>query len=323
MQFVGSICVSESSWPCVGDDDARFFYISGLVDQSSTPSMASLAMQGRVALLTRIRHFSTHTSSLTTAYSPPTRTRALSSLSQAVTSPTLNTETLPDWAGGDREILLYRNLENFEPIDIVRLSGKVFNAPVRTDLVHRVVHWQRAKRRAGTAKVKHRGEVRGSTKKVRPQKGTGSARLGDRRSPAIKGGGVVHGPTGEKIWDYPLPKNIRRQGLRSVLTSKYANGKLWIVDNVELSEIKTRIVRNALQTLKWESALVIDHQEVDKGEVEVDTEFQRASNNIRQVVIMAARGINVYDVLDFEMLVLTKAALQKIEKRFEEYDWFV
>lgn len=230
-------------------------------------------------------------------------------------------EKLPVWAGGDREALVYASLERFEPVDIIDVSGRVFNAPVRTDLVHNVVHWQRAKRRAGTAKTKTRGEVAGSTRKMRPQKGSGRSRVGDRRTPIWRGGGVVHGPTGKKIWDYPLPMNTRRQGLRSALTSKFANGKVWIVENVELSAPKTALVCNAMDRLHWKSALVIDHCEGEPGEV--DPDFRRASHNLREVVAMAVKGINVYDVLYFQMLVMTKPALQKLEERFARYDWFV
>lgn len=220
--------------------------------------------------------------------------------------------------GGDCESLFYRSFEDFVPVDTLYLPGRIFNAPVRADIVHRVVHWQLAKRRAGTGSSKTRSEVSGSGKKIRPQKGTGRSRQGARTSPIFRGGGRAQGPK-PRDFSYPLPHDVCRNGLRSALTSKFMNGKLWIVEQASLARPKTSVVIRALDKIGFRSVLVIDH--VPDATAGVDPSFRAASFNIKPVLIMSVRGINVYDLLSFDMTVLSLPALRALEERFEKYYW--
>lgn len=204
------------------------------------------------------------------------------------------------------------------PTEIITLPGRIFNAPVRLDLVHRVVVWQLAKRRQGTAKTKTRGEVSGSTRKIRPQKGSGRSRQGARTSPIFRGGGVVHGPV-PRSYDYPLQMNVRRNALRAVLTSKLISGQLWIVESAGIRERKTRRVIEACDRYGWTSALIVDDN--PNGVAGVDAGLHSASHNIRNTLAMNALGLNVYDALSFDMLVLTRPAVQHLTERFARYDW--
>lgn len=217
---------------------------------------------------------------------------------------------------GAREALMYRTLDSFVPMDVVELSERVFHAPVRPDVVHQVVTWQLAKRRQGTHKVKTRKEVSGGGKKPWSQKGTGRARAGSIRAPQFRGGGVVHGPK-PRSYDYPLPMEVRRNGLRSALTEKFADGHLWLVDSGEISAPKTKILARAVNDLGWKSVLIVDH--APKEERKVTRSLDLASFNLKNVLMMSIRGINVYDMLRHEELVLTRSALASLEKRFLKY----
>lgn len=204
------------------------------------------------------------------------------------------------------------------PTQITTLPGRIFNAPVRPDLVHRVVVWQLAKRRQGTAKTKTRGEVSGSTRKIRPQKGSGRSRQGARTSPIFRGGGVVHGPV-PRSYDYPLPRNVRRNALRAVLTSKLLCGQLWIVESAGIQGCKTRRVIEACNRYEWTSALIVDDD--PDGVAGVDASLRSASHNIQNTLAINALGLNVYDALSFDMLVLTMPAVQHLTERYARYSW--
>jgi large subunit ribosomal protein L4 len=227
---------------------------------------------------------------------------------------------LQDWCGADREILVYRSLEEMRPTRVETLPGRVFNAEVRQDLVHRVVHWQLAKRRAGTACTKGRGEVAGSGRKVRPQKGSGRSRQGAITSPIFRGGGVVHGPK-PRDYSYALPHNVRRNALRSALTSKFDNGQLWVIESAALSSAKTKTLLSAVNAVGWRSALIVD--DAPDARTGVDESLRLASHNIQPILAMKAGGVNVYDLLSFQMVVLTKPALEHICTRFAKYSWLV
>ena len=161
-------------------------------------------------------------------------------------------------------------LDNAEAGEI-ELPAEVFGAEPRADIMARVVHWQLAKRRAGTHKVKGMGEVSGTTKKPYRQKGTGNARQGSLRAPQFRTGGVVHGPV-VRSHEYDLPKKIRRLGLISALSQKQAEGKLVVLDGVSGGTGKTKDLAAKLKALGWKSALVVDGA--------VDESFLRASRNI-------------------------------------------
>lgn len=225
---------------------------------------------------------------------------------------------LSNWCGADVEGVLHKSLEDMTPVDIISLSGRVFNAPIRTDLIHRTIIWQLAKRRQGTAKTKNRSEVRGSTRKIRPQKGTGRSRQGARTSPIFRGGGTVHGPV-PRDYSYPLPKGVRRNALRAVLTSKLNCGQLWIVEEASIEGGKTKRVIDACERYGWTSALFVDY--CPQGTSGVDSSLHTASGNIRNTLAISAKGLNVYDAIWFDMLVLTKPAVKHIMDRFDRYDW--
>lgn len=200
-----------------------------------------------------------------------------------------------------------KSLETGEKLAIVELHDFVFGVRPRIDVIHRVVVWQRAKKRAGTAKVKDRSEVRGGGKKPWRQKGLGKARHGSIRSPIWRGGGVVHGPRGPVSYDYTLPKKIRRLGLRSALSVKLSQGDLHIVDSLQLSSHKTKDFLVLLAKQNWKSVLFVDGGDVDET-------MCRASANLQTVDVLPSRGLNVYSILLRNTLVLTLGAVRMLEE---------
>lgn len=200
-----------------------------------------------------------------------------------------------------------RSLETGEKLGIVTLHNFVFGARPRIDILHRVVVWQLAKRRAGTAKVKDRSEVRGGGRKPWRQKGSGRARHGSIRSPIWRGGGVVHGPR-PKSYDYAFPKQVRRLGLRSALSVKLAQGDLCVVDSLQLSTHKTKELRSILERNEWKSVLFVDGGDVERN-------MCLASSNLQAVQCLPSIGLNVYDMLKRQTVVLTVGAVRMLEER--------
>jgi large subunit ribosomal protein L4 len=185
------------------------------------------------------------------------------------------------------------------------LPDAIFGAEPRSDIMARVVHWQQAKRRAGTHKVKGMGEVQGTTKKPYRQKGTGNARQGSLRAPQFRTGGVVHGPV-VRSHEYSLPKKVRRLGLISALSQKARDGKLVVLD-VAAGQAKTKGLAAQLKALGWSSALIVDHT-VDEG-------FLQASRNIIGVDVLPTVGANVYDILAHDVLAITTAGVEGLKER--------
>ena len=185
------------------------------------------------------------------------------------------------------------------------LADEIFGATPRPDIMARVVHWQQAKRRAGTHKVKGLSEVSGTTKKPYRQKGTGNARQGSLRAPQMRTGGVVHGPV-VRDHGYDLPKKIRRLGLISALSQKQADGKLVVIDRAAGVE-KTKDLTAKLRVMGLTSVLFVD-ADVDQG-------FLRASQNIAGVDVLPTIGANVYDILRHDVLVVTSAGLEGLTAR--------
>jgi large subunit ribosomal protein L4 len=185
------------------------------------------------------------------------------------------------------------------------LADEIFAATPRPDIMARVVHWQQAKRRAGTHSAKGMGEVSGTTKKPYKQKGTGNARQGSLRAPQFRTGGVVHGPV-VRDHGYDLPKKVRRLGLISALSQKRADGKLVVLDAASGTG-KTRDLAKTLAALGWTSALIVD-QAVDQG-------FLRASRNIVGIDVLPTVGANVYDILRHDVLAVTTAGLAGLTAR--------
>ncbi len=185
------------------------------------------------------------------------------------------------------------------------LPDEIFAIEPRRDIMARVVHWQLAKRRAGTHRTKGMGEVSGTTKKPYKQKGTGNARQGSLRAPQFRTGGVVHGPV-VRDHGYDLPKKVRRLGLISALSQKRAEGKLVVLD-AATSGVKTKELAAKLKTLGWGSVLVVDRA--------VDAGFLRASRNIAGIDVLPSVGANVYDILQHDLLVVTSAAVEGLKER--------
>lgn len=195
-----------------------------------------------------------------------------------------------------------------EKLGIIDLNSTVFGARPRVDILHRVVVWQRAKVRAGTAKVKDRSEVRGGGRKPWKQKGSGRARQGSIRAPHFVGGGVVHGPRGPVSYDYTLPKKVRQLGLQSALSIKLAQGDLTVVDALFLESHKTRDLLSILELHGLSSALL-----VDGGDVDINIAL--AAKNLPEVDFLPGRGLNVYSMLLRDSLVLSVGAVRVLEER--------
>ncbi len=185
------------------------------------------------------------------------------------------------------------------------LPDDLFAAKPRADIMARVVHWQLAKRRAGTHSTKGMNDVSGTTKKPYRQKGTGNARQGSLRSPQFRKGGIVHGPI-PRSHEYSLNKKVRRLGLISALSQKQADGKLVVLDAAN-GAAKTGELAKKLKALGWTSVLVVDHA--------VDVGFLRASRNIPGIDVLPTVGANVYDILNHDMLAITTAGVEGLKQR--------
>ena len=180
---------------------------------------------------------------------------------------------------------------------------------IRGDILQRCVTWQLAKRRAGTHKIQVRNEVSRTGKKMYKQKGTGGARHGSRRAAQFVGGAKAHGPV-VRSHAFDLPKKVRALALRHALSAKAKAGSLMILEDATLADNKTAGLRGRFQTLGVKNALVIAGPAVDAN-------FKLAARNIPNVDVLPDAGLNVYDVLRRETLILTRAAVQAIEARFE------
>ncbi len=198
------------------------------------------------------------------------------------------------------------NLENAEAGEI-DLNDAIFGLEPRQDLLHRMVRYQLAKRRAGTHKVKGRHEIARTGAKPFKQKGTGRARQGSWKAPQHRGGGVAHGPQ-VRSHAHDLPKKVRRLAMLHALSSKVASEKLIVLDQAVLDEGKTRVLVAKLKGLGLSSALIIDGTDVNEN-------FVRAARNIPLIDVLPQQGANVYDILRREHLVLTRSAVEALEAR--------
>lgn len=189
----------------------------------------------------------------------------------------------------------------------VELKDDIFGLEPRADLIQRVVVWQLAKRRAGTHKILTRAEVNRTKKKTGPQKGSGGARHGARSAPLYVGGAKAMGPVNHSH-EFDLPKKVKALGLRHALSSKAKDGNIVVIDEAKSKEAKTGDLAKRFGKMGLTSALVVDG--------EFDKNFHLSARNLSHVSLLPASGINVYDIMRSEKLVLTKAALQAIEERF-------
>ena len=191
----------------------------------------------------------------------------------------------------------------------VELNDAVFGVEPRADILHRVVTWQLANRRGMARAARERSDVARTGKKFGRQKGGGTARHGDRRAPIFIGGGKAHGPRA-RVFSASLNKKVRALGLRMALSSKAQGGQLIIVDNLDVAEGKTKTLVEKLGKLGFgKTALVID------GDA-LNVSFAHASSNLPGMNLLPAVGANVYDIMRHETLVLTRAAVEKLEARF-------
>lgn len=194
-----------------------------------------------------------------------------------------------------------------EQVSELQLNDRVFGADIRSDLMHQVVLQYLAARRAGTHKVKTRSEVAGGGRKPWKQKGTGRARQGSTRSPQWKGGGVVFGPT-PRSYAFSVPKKVRRLALYSALSSKVAEGKIVVLEGLDINEPKTKKMTAVLNQFNLKKALVVDGEK--------NRSAYLSARNIEGIKYMEAAGLNVYELLRHEHLVLTKDAVAKVEEVF-------
>lgn len=190
----------------------------------------------------------------------------------------------------------------------IELNDEVFGVEPRADILHRIVTWQLENRRGTARPTRERSDVARSGIKFGRQKGGGRARHGDRRAPIFIGGGKAHGAR-KRDFGQSLNKKLRALGLKMALSSKAQNG-LVIVDSLELKDAKTKAIAATFGKNGWSGkVLVIDGDAVDAG-------FKRAVGNLPGVNVLPAVGANVYDILKHDTLVLTKAAVEKLEARF-------
>jgi len=190
----------------------------------------------------------------------------------------------------------------------IELNDAVFGLEPRADILHRVVTWQLENRRGIARATRERSDVARTGKKWGRQKGGGTARHGDRKAPVFIGGGKAHGAR-RREFDISLNKKIRALGLRMALSAKAKNG-LVIVDSLELTDAKTKALAGQLAKAGWgKKVLVIDGESVNDN-------FARAAGNLKDINVLPAIGANVYDILKHDTLVLTRAAVEKLEARF-------
>ena len=190
----------------------------------------------------------------------------------------------------------------------MELDSRIFDAPVRTDLLHAVVVGQLAARRRGTAASKNRALVSGGGAKPFRQKGTGRARQGSIRVSQMQGGGVVFGPQ-PRSYDQKIPKKVRKAALRSALSLRKSEERVVVVEGIELAEIKTRLLAEQLREMGSEDALIVTKDR--------DRRLELASRNLPKVKVLPVAGLNVRDVLARRHLVLTHDALDAIVERLQ------
>lgn len=195
---------------------------------------------------------------------------------------------------------------NGEKVSQLELAESIFNIPVKPSVLHEVVTMQLACKRAGSASVKHRSDVRGSTRKLFRQKGTGRARRGDIKSPLLRGGGSIFGPD-PRSYSYKVPKKIKKLALKMALSSKIINNNILVLDKFDLEKAKTKSFISVLDILKVKKALIV----TDK----TNESLELSSRNVPDIKVMRYEGLNVYDILKYEKLILLESSIKGIEGR--------
>ncbi|KAI7865832.1 ribosomal protein L4 domain-containing protein [Spinellus fusiger] len=193
-----------------------------------------------------------------------------------------------------------------EPVSIVNLDRSVFGAPIRKDILHRVVVWQRDGMRQGTHSTKGRADVRGSTRKAAPQKGRGRARMGSLRAPHIRGGGIAFGP---KPRDHTtdLPRKVQEMGLRVALSAKYAQDQLIVVDSfAQFTSPKTRELKHIIDTAYGEPTMLVVLNDCN-------VQLELAARNIPRCEVIHVEDTNVVDLLTYDKVVIEKSAVETLQ----------
>jgi large subunit ribosomal protein L4 len=204
--------------------------------------------------------------------------------------------------------LKVQTLDNKEAGEIT-LDDAVFGLPVREDILHRAVHYQLNKRRAGTHKTKGISEVLGTGKKPWKQKGTGRARFGSMRAAQWRGGATIFGPL-VRSHATELPKRIRRLALATALSAKAAGKTLVVIDDAKAADHKTKAMASRFETMGLKKALFICGEQLDEN-------FAMATRNLPHIDVLPVQGANVYDILRCDTLVLTRAAVEKLTERLK------
>ena len=190
----------------------------------------------------------------------------------------------------------------------IDLPSFIFSTDIKQEIVAKVVNWQLSNRRQGSHKVKERNEVVGSNAKIYRQKGTGKARHGSKKVVQFKGGGVVHGPK-VRTHNKKIPSKLKKQAIRILLASKLKEGKLKIIDKLELKNIKTKEVKNKFDKLGIKSATFIESAEINKN-------FLLSTRNLKEIDLLSVKGLNAYQIIKRDTLVVSLSAVKEVVKRY-------
>ena len=201
-----------------------------------------------------------------------------------------------------------KSLEN-KVVKEIDLDKKIFGVEIKNEIIHRMIRYQLAKKRSGNHKTKGISEISGTTRKPFKQKGTGSARQGSRRSPQMRGGAVIFGPK-VRSHAHKLPKRIRSLALKMALSNKLKEGKLKVLSDFKISKPKTSFLTSKLAKMEIDSALFIDGKDVEKN-------FENALRNIHKTDFLPIAGLNVYDIVRRNFLIISEKALMGINERFK------
>lgn len=191
----------------------------------------------------------------------------------------------------------------------IELSDEIFGLEPRTDLIHRMIRWQLAKRRAGTHAVKNRADIARTGKKMYKQKGTGGARHGSARVPQFRGGGRAFGPQ-VRSHEHDLPKKVRALALKHALSAKAKDGGIIVWEKAELDAAKTKVLASGFAKTGLQNAIIIVGGAPQQN-------FALAARNIPLIDVLPVEGVNVYDIIRREKLVLTREAVDALEARLK------
>ena len=193
-----------------------------------------------------------------------------------------------------------------QKVSQIDLVDTIFNIPVNGSILHEVVTMQLANRRSGSASVKHRSDVKGSRRKLFRQKGTGRARRGDIKSPLLRGGGSTFGPD-PRSYAYKVPKKVRKLALKMALSNKFKQENLVVLDKFGLDTIKTKEFVKVMNALNTKNALIITEKK--------DETLELSARNVTDIKVLRVEGLNVYDILKYENVVLLESSIKSIEGR--------